>query len=321
MTGEKLLRAILERPEDDTPRLVYADWLVDNGQPERGEFVRVQLELAKLGPPHVVMTEPCHPDRRYGPDYFTLTGGEDAGGSKLIMQVEVGSRVDILHPIGIRSNKRLKPMHGLRVQKITDDEVILARDAKSGPWPGEELRRREQYLWPISTQFDIDTMTNWPLDVTRGFVSGIVCTSDAFLGERCATCGGTGIGASAECAAYVEIAGGCPRCPGSGWIEGNAKKLFNAHPITNVRLSDFRPIVMPCDAGQVYNWMSGRFRELESPWFVGPSLYPLIDLPTVKIGGVDFDGAKYAMTEDAAQDALSKAACRFGRQLAGLSNV
>ncbi len=34
------------RPADDLPRLVLADWLDENGQPERAEFVRVQVEVA-----------------------------------------------------------------------------------------------------------------------------------------------------------------------------------------------------------------------------------------------------------------------------------
>jgi uncharacterized protein (TIGR02996 family) len=49
MSDEKgLLAAIWEHPHDDTPRLVYADWLQENGQPERAEFIRVQCELARL---------------------------------------------------------------------------------------------------------------------------------------------------------------------------------------------------------------------------------------------------------------------------------
>ncbi len=34
--------------DDDTPRLVYADWLVENGREERAEFIRVQVERARL---------------------------------------------------------------------------------------------------------------------------------------------------------------------------------------------------------------------------------------------------------------------------------
>ena len=37
-----LLAAILAHPDEDTPRLMYADWLEENGQPERAEFIRLQ---------------------------------------------------------------------------------------------------------------------------------------------------------------------------------------------------------------------------------------------------------------------------------------
>ena len=43
--GDALYRAILTAPEEDTPRLVYADWLDENGQLNRAEFIRVQIEL------------------------------------------------------------------------------------------------------------------------------------------------------------------------------------------------------------------------------------------------------------------------------------
>jgi uncharacterized protein (TIGR02996 family) len=49
MSDEKaLLAAIWEHPHDDTPRLVYADWLQENAQPERAEFIRVQCALAQM---------------------------------------------------------------------------------------------------------------------------------------------------------------------------------------------------------------------------------------------------------------------------------
>ena len=38
---EALLRAIIENPEDDAPRLVYADWLDEHGEPDRAEFIRL----------------------------------------------------------------------------------------------------------------------------------------------------------------------------------------------------------------------------------------------------------------------------------------
>lgn len=45
-----LLAGVCANPADDTARLVYADWMQENGQEERGEFVRVQVALAKFGP-------------------------------------------------------------------------------------------------------------------------------------------------------------------------------------------------------------------------------------------------------------------------------
>jgi uncharacterized protein (TIGR02996 family) len=46
---EALLRAVCENPDDDTPRLVFADWLQEHGEDNRAEFIRVQIELARGG--------------------------------------------------------------------------------------------------------------------------------------------------------------------------------------------------------------------------------------------------------------------------------
>lgn len=42
-----LLAAVCARPADDTPRLVFADWLDDHGDPARAEFIRLQIALAR----------------------------------------------------------------------------------------------------------------------------------------------------------------------------------------------------------------------------------------------------------------------------------
>jgi uncharacterized protein (TIGR02996 family) len=43
---EPFLRAICDSPADDAPRLVYADWLEEHGDPFRAEFIRVQIARA-----------------------------------------------------------------------------------------------------------------------------------------------------------------------------------------------------------------------------------------------------------------------------------
>ena len=45
---DALLAAIRANPDEDTPRLVFADWLEESGDAHRAEFVRVQCELARL---------------------------------------------------------------------------------------------------------------------------------------------------------------------------------------------------------------------------------------------------------------------------------
>jgi uncharacterized protein (TIGR02996 family) len=42
-----LLAAVRAAPDDDLPRLVAADWLDERGEPDRAEFVRLQVEAAR----------------------------------------------------------------------------------------------------------------------------------------------------------------------------------------------------------------------------------------------------------------------------------
>ncbi|MDB5312473.1 MAG: hypothetical protein JWO38_6675 [Gemmataceae bacterium] len=42
------LAAIVAAPDDDTPRLVAADWLDEHGDGDRAAFIRVQVDLARL---------------------------------------------------------------------------------------------------------------------------------------------------------------------------------------------------------------------------------------------------------------------------------
>lgn len=44
-TAAAFLVDIIAHPADDTPRLIFADWLEEHGEPERAEFIRVQIRL------------------------------------------------------------------------------------------------------------------------------------------------------------------------------------------------------------------------------------------------------------------------------------
>jgi uncharacterized protein (TIGR02996 family) len=48
--ADAFIQANIESPEDDDERLIYADWLADHDQADRGDLIRVQCELARLPP-------------------------------------------------------------------------------------------------------------------------------------------------------------------------------------------------------------------------------------------------------------------------------
>ncbi len=54
---DALLAAICADPDEDTPRLAFADWLDENNQSERAAFVRAQIDIARTPPwePYAVM--------------------------------------------------------------------------------------------------------------------------------------------------------------------------------------------------------------------------------------------------------------------------
>src|SRR5205809_1057881 len=40
------LKAVLDAPDDDAPRLAYARWIEEQGDAARGELIRAQIDLA-----------------------------------------------------------------------------------------------------------------------------------------------------------------------------------------------------------------------------------------------------------------------------------
>jgi uncharacterized protein (TIGR02996 family) len=60
------LQDILAHPDDMAPRLIYADWLTEHGDAERGEFIRVQIDLDRE-----------EREDRYSPRWRELTAREE----------------------------------------------------------------------------------------------------------------------------------------------------------------------------------------------------------------------------------------------------
>src|SRR5262245_14232132 len=41
------LHSIVEDPDDDAPRLIFADWLDEHGRPDKAAFVRLEVEYSR----------------------------------------------------------------------------------------------------------------------------------------------------------------------------------------------------------------------------------------------------------------------------------
>lgn len=60
MTDERdLLRAVLAHPAEDTPRLMYADWLDEHGRPNLAEFIRTQCAIAAFDESYYLSFDNC----------------------------------------------------------------------------------------------------------------------------------------------------------------------------------------------------------------------------------------------------------------------
>src|SRR4051794_34207848 len=47
--ADSFVAAIAAEPDEDAHRLVYADWLGENDDPDRAEFIRIQVRRARGG--------------------------------------------------------------------------------------------------------------------------------------------------------------------------------------------------------------------------------------------------------------------------------
>ena len=59
------IAAIKAAPDDDAPRLVYADWLEEHGESERAEFIRVMIEMERTGIKEVASVKKSYGDKSF----------------------------------------------------------------------------------------------------------------------------------------------------------------------------------------------------------------------------------------------------------------
>ena len=153
---DAFLASIIESPDDDDPRLIYADWLDEHGQTERAEFLRVQCELARLrkgkdGPWRAALKVKAR-------DLFS--GQRDAWVEALVRQFD---RVPWLAHLGQPTPH--------------DDEVYRIDDW--GEWPGPEDRL--VHAWNTLSQKCHDRLLDWAGPLRKEMEGAVETVREAVL--------------------------------------------------------------------------------------------------------------------------------------------
>ena len=134
---EALYRTICENPDDDTPRLVYADWLQENGEEARAEFIRVQCNLAKLprsdpGWAECLVREQqlldAHRHRVYARGDESWPEGVFPPGPRTVMERGFPAIADIFHIEGDRAFRERQFINAIRsLTELTPVRHVLMR--------------------------------------------------------------------------------------------------------------------------------------------------------------------------------------------------
>jgi uncharacterized protein (TIGR02996 family) len=188
---EAFLREVIEHPDDDGPRLVYADWLEENGDPARAEFIRVQCQLARL--PEDDPRRPALQKRerallaRHRKEWFKPFRGLDLAEWQwqrgFIERVEMYAS-DTTVPDRMERLTSNTPVRTLRVQgELLDASVVLAaaphfRRLRELEFPYTEFAYHPEAIGELFTSPHVTGLTSLSLVGGRSwgwFSDGILC--------------------------------------------------------------------------------------------------------------------------------------------------
>ena len=324
MTDEAaFLRIICEHPEQDTPRLVYCDWLEQEGQCERAEFIRVGCELAKCACEMIAAgvclgCKNCHKLRRRERELLAQTHPETCGRCK-------GERQKlpcVCNRCGRKENRKswsvqsrcqrcqgsMRREDGLKWQFSIVCEVCHNKPmqvSNAVRWAGK-LGGRETALlmndpWHVGWILGAngESRNAWAYArFVRGFIGVVSLSCAALVGEPCPS-------QSGERRPRHNATGDCLFCHGSGRVGGLREEL-RRFPLTEVRLSDKRPR----DDGGFGTWidetywigLAPRGQNPAAPSVIPSELFSLIEAREWPNGHKQIEGSA------AAESALSAAA-------------
>ena len=289
---EALLASILTAPDDDAPRLVYADWLDEHaGDVACGWCEGRGWYDSEPGDGEMSCYAcPCYTCRSTG----RVSNGHAERAEFVRVQCELARMPWVPH----------------RNATVAGPGGKQPADPERYDW----LRRRERELFP-SLKFDLPYGWSARLyfhshdrsaTIRRGFVDELRCTLAAFMGGACGRCNETG-----EHPNNVHF--DCPDCSGTGRTPG-AVEVFKRQPVARVVLTDREPY-----SGRVW-WeprtTDGHPDEREDATIIPLDLFGLLwDAKDNGNKKQDWYGRFVSYpSADAAYAALSAACVRWGRR-------
>lgn len=272
-------RSILDDPADDTRRLAFADWLDENGEPERAEFVRVQITLSK---------KPGH------------THGQGYGESCVLCR-------------GLRREGELLARHGFDWFKLPGLATYTRKFG--GPFEGWAFKPSGG----LSVEYPVFTRRGFVAEVrlsAAAFLGGPCerCRNTLGVVTRVAE---SETVEPVRGTLGLQIGWRCPDCYKSR-TPGLARAIFAAHPVTRLVLTDKTPYRVDKGSFGWYDEEREGLVRGSADMVPRTLFYRLTAAGRNTVGDASKDYWAWYGTEQAALDALAAACVAYGRDLIGL---
>lgn len=272
------LQDIIEHPDDDFPRLAYADWLNDQGDEARAEFIRVQCKLAKIGE--------CLADYSLGLSCccrFCCGGGITLRRrERELLKANFGAWTDFL------PESFITKQCPWCVNQPADWEtnVVECRQCEcTGLVPGEDR-----------------------VEFRRGFPAEIHCRLADWCGAECERCDGSG---------WVIVSAippperdNCPACHGTGRVNSHGPAIVRVTPIERVEMTDREPWnnwSFTQSELHPWGWQESQAWYIQESYCLPPELFRRLDGWGIAIHSNNRGSIRGYATRDAALDAASTA--------------
>lgn len=230
-TDKDWLRAICADPADDVVRLAFADWLIDHGQPERGEFIAAQIKIADMESRFEVELQKA---RRQMP------------GSILISGAQFSPELDAL---------RRREQELLREYALKWVEAIPVKCSVRAPGIGSIVLGG-----PPAAIAEVK--------FRRGFVEVVRCRLADWIGEECQHCRGRGelfMNRTGQRIVQREDMEACLTCHGTGRLNAHGPEIVRACPVRVVEVTDRRPWNR---GNHRWGWTDDPRDFPEVPWYI-----------------------------------------------------